>query len=457
MASNKKASIVAIIGETNVGKSSLFNLILKRKEAITAKEPGTTRDSLIARASIHPRETDDKSKKSNKPRDFWLIDTAGVKDPEDDFEMTIQDQISQATDTADIIWLTIDASAPINNDTRMLAKKALKSKKQVFLIVNKIDKSRSKKKEDFQRLGIKNIFLTSTTQRSGLEELLSALWEALSDTKIDQSSETTTIGIMGRPNVGKSQLFNSLSKKQQAIVADRAGTTRDINRTIIKYHDQDIELLDTAGIRKNSKVARGVEHFSTLRSISVIENADVCLLLMDVNELNTALDQKIAGLIKTAGKGLILVISKWDSLEDKTPQTADMILAKIKHNFSFVPWAPVIITSSVTGQNLTKIFDLALNVVEASRKSIQTAELNNWLQEVMRTHPPAGLKNQHPKLHYIIQEQENPTNFKIYGKSTKFLHWSYKRFMERKLREKYDFFGNPIHLWFFDRAPRPKP
>jgi GTPase len=149
-----------------------------------------------------------------------------------------------------------------------------------------------------------------------------------------------------------------------------------------------------------------------------------------------------------------LVVSKWDSLEEKDPQTADRIVAQIKHNFSFVPWAPLIFTSSITGQNLTKIFDLALNVVEARNTQIKTNELNNWLQEIVRTHPPAGLKNRHPKLIYIIQEQENPTNFKIYGKSTPFLHWSYKRFMERKLREKYDFFGNPIHLWFFDRTPR---
>jgi GTPase len=302
MASQNKASIVAIIGETNVGKSSLFNLILKRKEAITAKEPGTTRDSLIAKASVQPSDLSRKSNKNARPRDFWLIDTAGVKDPEDDFEMTIQDQISQATESADIIWLVIDASAPINNDTRALAKKALKSQKKVFLIVNKIDKNRSGKTEDFQSLGIKDIFLTSTTQRSGLEELMNALWEALRDIKIKQASDTISVGILGRPNVGKSQLFNALSKKQQAIVADRAGTTRDINRSIIKYHDQDIELLDTAGIRKKSKIAQGVEHFSTLRSIAVIESADVCLLLMDVNELNTALDQKIADLSRLLAK-----------------------------------------------------------------------------------------------------------------------------------------------------------
>jgi GTP-binding protein len=172
---------------------------------------------------------------------------------------------------------------------------------------------------------------------------------------------------------------------------------------------------------------------------------------MDANELKVQLDQKIAGMVKESGKGLVLVISKWDSIEGKTPFTRDELAAQLRHTYDFVPWAPLILTSSVTGQNVTKLFDLALQIDEARQKKIKTTELNRWLREVVDRHPPAGLKNRMPKLNYIIQEDDNPTNFKVYGSHTKFLHWSYKRFMDREFREKYGFEGTTIRFWFFEK------
>lgn len=434
----KKLPIVAIVGRANVGKSSLFNAVLRSREAIVAQEPGTTRDSITAKATYNGR-------------DFWLVDTAGIKDPEDDFELTIQEQITQAAESADVIWVVIESNVILTQEDRRVAKMALKSKKPVFLVVNKIDKQPKATTDQYKGLGIKDIVLTSTTQNSGIDDLLDELVSVIPRTQMQEDEDRIRVAVLGRPNVGKSYLFNTLAKKQQAIVADRAGTTRDVNRTVVRYQGREIELMDTAGIRRSGKIGQGVERFSVLRSLSAIEQSDVCLLLMDANELNVALDQKIAGMIKESGKGTVLVVSKWDELEDKTAFSRDQLAAQIKHNYDFMPWAPLIFTSSVTGQNVIKLFDIALEIYEARKTLIKTTELNRWLKSVTIKHPPAGLKNRSPKLNYIVQEDDNPTNFKVYGAHTKFLHWSYKRFMERELREKYGFAGTPIRFWFFEK------
>lgn len=435
----KKLPIIAIVGRANVGKSSLFNAILGRREAIVAREAGTTRDSISGKASY-------------KHHDFWLVDTAGMKDPEDEFEFSIQEQIIQAADSADVIWVVIEADKVINDEDRRVAKLALKTKKPVLLVANKADRARGVRATDFQKLGVKNIVLTSATQRSGIEELLDRLVGVIPRAKVKEAPDRLHLAILGRPNVGKSSLFNTLANKQQAIVASRAGTTRDINRVTIKYHDSEVEILDTAGIRRSGKIEVGVERFSVIRAISAIEQSDICLLLMDAGELNVALDQKIAGMIKEAGKGLILVVSKWDSIDDPT-FTQDKAANQIASNFEFVPWAPLIFTSSVTGQNVTKIFELALAIAGRRKQQIKTSALNDWLQRITSKHEPAGLKNRSPKLNYMVQETDNPMpSFKVFGKETKFLHWSYKRYMERGLREAYDFTGTSIKFWFIEKS-----
>ncbi len=433
----KKLPIVAIVGRANVGKSSLFNAVLERREAIVAREAGTTRDSIMAKADYRGQH-------------FWLVDTAGIKDAEDDFEFTIQEQIQQAADSADVIWVVIEADVAITEEDRRVAKMALKSKKPVFLVVNKMDKAPRAEASDYQRLGIKPIMLTSSTQTRGVEELLDELVIQIPRATLTEDTDTIHVALLGRPNVGKSALFNSLAKKQQAVVSDRAGTTRDINRATVRYEGKSLEIMDTAGIRRNGKIEKGIERFSVIRSLAAIEQADICLMLMDANELNVSLDQKIAGMIKESGKGLVLVVSKWDSLE-KDAFTRDSIAPQIKHNYDFVPWAPLILTSSITGQNVTKLFDLILEIANARQTLVKTTELNRWLREITDKHPPAGLKNRTPKLNYMVQEKDNPTNFKVYGASTKFLHWSYKRYMDRTLREKFGFAGTPVKFWFFEK------
>jgi GTP-binding protein len=434
-----KVPIVAIVGRANVGKSSLFNAILDRREAIVAREAGTTRDSIMAKATY-------------KSRDFWLVDTAGIKDPEDDFEFTIQEQVVQAQDSADVIWVVVEADVPITEEDRRVAKMALKSRKPVFLIINKTDKAKGGDLSGFDRLGIKPIIQTSTTQGKGIEQLLDNLADAIPAATISVDDDRLRIAIVGRPNVGKSQLFNSLAKKQQAVVADRAGTTRDVNRTVVKYKGREVEFLDTAGIRRSGKIEVGIERFSVIRALAAIEEADICLMLMDVNELNVQLDQKIAGMVKEAGRGLILVVSKWDTAEGKDAFTRDDIAPRIAHNFDFVPWAPLIFTSAVSGQNVTKLFDLALDIDEQRHKRISTSELNKWLRQAVDAHPPAGLKNRNPKLNYMVQETDNPIPaFKIFGSASNFVHWSYRRYLETRLRKSYGYEGTPIQLWFIEK------
>jgi GTPase len=434
-----KLPIVAIVGRANVGKSSLFNAILDRREAIVAREAGTTRDSIMAKASWNGQ-------------DFWMVDTAGMKDAEDDFEFTIQEQILQAADSADVIWVVVEADTIVTEEDRKVAKLALRSKKPVFLVVNKIDKAKGADLNVFARLGIQPIIHTSTTQHRGISELLDQLIQNIPKATLEEASDRLRIALLGRPNVGKSYLFNTLAKKQQAIVSDRAGTTRDINRATIRYEGREIELMDTAGIRRPGKIGVGIEHFSVIRTLAAIEQADICFLLMDVNELNVGLDQKIAGMIKEAGKGLVLVITKWDDAQDKDAYTRDSLAPQITATFDFVPWAPLIFTSSVTGQNVTKLFDLALEIDKNRQQRFSTSELNRWLRGVVDSHPPAGLKNRAPKLNYMVQEDDNPIPaFKVFGSQTGFLHWSYKRYMERMMRERYNYEGSPIQFWFIEK------
>lgn len=437
--STKKTPIVAIVGRTNVGKSSFFNAVLREKVAITADEPGTTRDSITAKASW-------------MGKDFWLVDTAGMKDPEDDFEFTIQEQIAQAADSADVILMMIDAQTALSDDDRRLAKMVLKTRKPVLLLANKVDRVPRADPDDYRRLGIKEVFLTSATQSKGIAEALAKISELIPKATIKIDKNRIKVAILGRPNVGKSSLFNVLAKKQQAIVGDRAGTTRDINRVTVRYKSHEVELLDTAGIRRSGKIGVGVEKFSVIRSLAAIEEADACLLLMDVSELNVQLDQKIAGLVKEAGKGLVLVVSKWDSALEKDEFTRDHLAPQISHNFSFVPWAPLIFTSSKTGQNIVKIFDIILDIKQARAIKINTPKINRWLKQIADRHPPAGLKNSNPKLNYIVQEDDNPSpTFKVFGHQTRLIHWSYTRFMERQLREEFGFYGTPVKFWFFDK------
>lgn len=432
---SKKLPTVAIVGQTNVGKSSLFNRMVGYQQAIVAREAGTTRDRVVGKVT-HEDHT------------FWLVDTAGLKDPDDEFEATIQEQIEEASAAADVILVVVDGTLAASDEDRMVAKKALKSRKPVLLLINKTDKKDTFPTEDYLRLGIKQIFRTSAEHDNGVADVLDAINEHIPAAKDITDDGVLRIALIGRPNVGKSNMFNTLAGKQQAIVSNVAGTTRDVNRIRVRYHQRDVELLDTAGIRRSGKIETGIEKFSVLRSIQAIEEADVCLLLIDANDLSVSLDQKLAGIIKEAGKGLVIVISKWDSLDEKTPFSRDEIAARLVPKYHHVPWAPLIFTSSVTGQNVAKLFDLAVEIDARRKQKLKTAELNKVLQKSISDHPPAGLKNTRPKLRYMVQTDVSPPWFVVFGGHLKLLHWGYKRYLEKNMRETFDFTGTPIMFSF---------
>ena len=441
-----KLPTVAIIGRANAGKSSLFNRMVRSQQAIVAREAGTTRDNVLGKVSYSRRNAGE----LGETGEFWLVDTAGLKDPNDEFEAGIQEQIQEAADAADVILVVVDSTEYPGDEDRIVAKKALKSKKPVILITNKADLKDAIHNDEFRRLGIKDIIRTSAEHNSGISELLDRIAEIIPEAHQVEADDIFRVALIGRPNVGKSHLFNTLAGKQQALVADVAGTTRDLNRVQIGYHQQIIELVDTAGIRRQGKQEVGIEKFSVLRTLNAIEESDVCFLLMDVNELNVSLDQKLAGIIAEAGKGLVLVVSKWDSVIDKDAFTRDALAPKIARNYEFVPWAPLIFTSSVTGQNVTKLFDLALDIRTRREQETKTRVLNDLLQKAIQKHPPAGLKNSHPKLRYMVQTDTLPPWFVIYGSNLKFVHWSYKRYIERLVRETYNYSGMPIKFSYRD-------
>ena len=458
----KSLPIVALIGQTNAGKSSLLNRLARQNIAIVAREEGTTRDNVVATID----------------NEFILIDTAGLKNPEDDFEASIQDQIADAIDTADLILLTVDATKYPDHRDKEIAKKALKSRKPVLLLLNKSDKGDALTFDDFKSLGIKEAetIRTSATTSQGVANLKDTIRSILSEGKgvfgnseglaeaavererpspVKTGARDATRGItenaltplklalIGRPNVGKSSLFNTLAKKQQAIVSSCQGTTRDVNRVQIRFKGQNLEILDTAGLRKPGKREVGIEKFSAIRTLAAIEESDICALLVDATEPHAKLDQTLAGQIIKASKGIIVVLTKADLVSD-----TDQILNKLEYDFNFLPFAPVLITSSETGKNVTKLFELAEQIQAARHHQLKTSDLNKILQEAIAEHPPAGLKNTHPKPKYIVQTDVCPPWFVVHGHELQLLHWSYKRFLERKIREAYPYIGTPIMLSF---------
>jgi len=482
----KNLPIVAIIGQTNAGKSTLLNRFARRNLAITAREEGTTRDNVVA----------------NIDNRFLMVDTAGLKDPADDFEASIQDQITDAISAADLILVLIDGTKYPDNQTTRIVRLAQKSKKPYLIVLNKSDLRETLLDHEFRHFGAKQLLRISATTGQGINELKVSITNNLEEFRISPvkksdpptkraqtrasrtvrshdedlatrpvttgarsvsevpSSSTLRLALIGRPNVGKSSLFNSLGSKQQAIVSSRQGTTRDINRVGVKYKGQTLEILDTAGLRKPGKREVGIEKFSVIRTLAAIEEADICCLLIDSAEPHAKLDQSIAGQIIDAGKGIILVVTKSDQLNSSehvreqtrsSKDSVDHLLSQLSQDFNFIPYAPVVLTSSTTGKNVTKIFELAIQIDQERKTTLKTSDLNKILTDATLSHPPAGLKNTMPKLRYITQTDTCPPWFVVYGSSLQQLHWSYKRFLERKIREAHPFIGTPIKFSFKNR------
>jgi GTP-binding protein len=432
------APLVAIVGRPNVGKSSLFNRLVGSRHAITHETAGTTRDANYGAVEWNGQH-------------FLLVDTAGLQKTDGELDLAVQEQIKEVAGIADMIVVVVDAGVMITEEDRQAARLALKTGKPVLLAINKIDTALNGHADEFIRLGITTQIETSAIHGRGSGDLLDAITAQIPAAEPPEEEPKITIALLGRPNVGKSSILNSLVGKQKAIVSETQGTTRDIGRTDLRYHSQTLEVLDTAGLRRRGKIEQGIEKYSSLRTLAAISQADICAVVIDASELSVAGDQHIAGQVVEAGKGLILVINKWDIVEEKDDKTQARYTRKLMSDFAFAPWAPLVFTSATQGLNVTKLFDLATEIYQRRQTQITTGQLNKLVEGLVAKQPPAGLKNRQPKINYATQTGNNPPTFTFFGSNTNFLHFSYIRYLENGIRNQYDFAGTPIKLEFRDK------
>ncbi|HSX01053.1 MAG TPA: ribosome biogenesis GTPase Der, partial [Candidatus Saccharimonas sp.] len=362
--------LVAIVGRPNVGKSSLFNRLVGARQAITHDTAGTTRDANYGTAEWQGRY-------------FTLVDTAGLDKAAGEIEAAAQDQVREVASIADVIVVVADAGAELTNDDQAAARLALKTGKPVILALGKADTLGGRTPEEFRRLGISTIVPVSAIHGRGTGDLLDAITAHLPEiTAVPSEDAPLRIALIGRPNVGKSSLLNGLVGKQQAVVSATAGTTRDVSTATIRYHGRDVELLDTAGLRRPGRIERGIEEFSALRTLGAIRAADICLLILDAQDGPVATDLNLAGQIIEAGKGLIIVMNKWDAIEDKDDNTQAQMAAQIQKQLQFVWWAPLVFTSAVTGLHLPKLLELAAAIATRRRQDMPTGPLNRLIEKL---------------------------------------------------------------------------
>lgn len=430
---------VLVIGQPNVGKSTLFNRLTNTNQAIVADLAGTTRD--IVEGTVEWQG-----------RNFHLLDSAGLAKSDDDLVVQAQGKIAEAIEAAHVIVMIVDGTVPIDAHDRTVAKAILKSKKPAILVVNKIDQTyRSGLADHYERLGLERIMMIAAISGQGSGDLLDAIVGLLPDGSATQEPTDPNlikVAILGRPNVGKSSLLNRIIGQPKVLVSDVAGTTRDINYGELEFEGKTLRLADTAGLRRPGKIDRGIEFFSSLRTKKAIAWADVCVVLIDANDNSVSQDQNIAGMVKEAGKGLILVVSKWDAVEDKEDNTMQQMSNYISAQFQFAWWAPLIFTSATTGLNLDKLYALITKVHASTTTKLTTPVLNKLLQQATSKQPPVGLKNTHPKLNYITQTGTQPPEFTIFATHPDMIQFSYPRYLENTIREAGQFDGTPIRIIF---------
>ncbi|HEY2004667.1 MAG TPA: ribosome biogenesis GTPase Der [Candidatus Saccharimonadia bacterium] len=427
--------IVAIVGRPNVGKSSLFNRLIGARQAITHETPGTTRNANYGAVSWRGYH-------------FTLVDTAGLSKADGEIELQAQDQIQQMASTASVMVVVVDAGTMITAEDQTAAKLALRSGKPVILVLGKADAARDTEINAWRRLGIPTIIPVSAIHGSGTGDLLDAITIQIEATPVPvETNPPLKLALIGRPNVGKSSLLNNLVGKQKAVVSSIPGTTRDIAHETIKYHEREIRLLDTAGLRRRGRIEPGIEKFSALRTMAAINEADICVLVMDASEGHVAGDLNLAGQIIEAGKGLILAMNKWDAV-DKDEKTQDHLTAQIKQDFQFVWWAPLVYTSAISGLHTNQLMDLALKIEERRNTQVSTGPFNRLVEKLTAKQPPAGLKGKMPKINYGTQTGVNPPTFAFFCTYPDLIHFSYRRYLENNIRDEWDFTGTPITFEF---------
>jgi len=438
--------VVAIVGRPNSGKSSLLNRIAGRRLAIIEDQPGTTRDRNIIDVSWGGR-------------DFTLIDTGGLElETGSTVARGIREQIQMALDTADVIIDVVDVHDGITaadlNIADMLRR--INKTRPVILAVNKVDNDKLEVQAlEFYELALGEPFPISAQHGRGVADLLDAVVKLLPETPSDAplekkpAEDIIKVAIVGRPNVGKSALLNAITGSKRAIVDSVPGTTRDAIDTMYEYNGQKILLIDTAGIRRRGKIEPGVEKYSVMRSIQAIDRADIALLVLDATELGTAQDAHVGGYIHQAFKGFIIVVNKWDLVEQKDTAAFNKI---IKNIFRFANYAPIIYTSAVTEHGVEKIMPQIISVYRERLKRLPTATVNDIIQQAVGSHNRSGKREKQLKILYATQAEVNPPTFVFFTNDASLVHFSYRRFLENNLRKAFGFTGTPLRFVFKTRG-----
>ena len=426
--------LVAIVGRQNVGKSTLFNRIVGERIAIVEDVPGTTRDRLYADAEWQGRA-------------FALVDTGGLAlDTTDSLLARVRAQAELAIDEADVIILVTDVLSGVTADDLELARMLRRTSKPILLCVNKADsESRRLEANEFYSLGLGDVHAVSAIHGIGVADLLDAVTATFPVAAEAEDDTTMKVAIIGRTSVGKSSLLNALLGEERTIVSAVPGTTRDAIDTSLKFHGQKITLIDTAGIRKRGAVSPGVEKYSVLRALKAIDRADVVLLLIDGSQGVLAQDAHIAGYVVEAAKSVVVVVNKWD-LVIKDSTTMDAYREHVKQELKFVPYAPVLFISALKRQRVDQVLDTALRVHEQRFQRIPTSDLNDLVQESIARHSPPSRWGKKLKFYYSTQPTVDPPTLVFFVNDARLVHFSYQRYLENRIRERWGFEGTPIRL-----------
>lgn len=433
-----KKYVVALVGRPNVGKSTIFNRLVGSKVAIIEDTPGVTRDRIYGNV---------KTDKYN----FHLIDTGGIDVSDELFNDSIKIQASLAIDEADVVLFVVDGKESLTTNDYVIRDMLRKSKKDVILVINKIDsKLYNEHLYDFYELGFDNIVEVSGEHNLGFTTLMNAITKDFKEENYEDD-ETIKFSVIGRPNVGKSSLVNALLNEERVIVSNEAGTTRDAIDTVFTYHDEKFTVIDTAGMRKKGKVYETIEKYSLLRTLKAIDRSDVCLVVIDAKEGIIEHDKHVAGYAKEAGKATILVVNKWDLIENKDEEMKKFI-KDIRNNFQFIPYAPIVFLSSLTKKRIHTLMPEVIKVYENSHKEIGTSLLNDVIRDAYNLNLPPTYKGKRLKIYFAHQVSVAPPTFDIQVNSKGLIHFSYERYLENKIRESFDLEGTPIVLQFKNKG-----
>ena len=436
---------VAIVGRPNVGKSSLFNRIMSRRQAIVSEEAGTTRDRLISEVEWNDRR-------------LLLVDTGGLEsDPEGPIRKMVQEQADMALTGADLIIFLTSATEGLTSNDQLIADRLRKSERPVILAVNKVDNdAREYSASEFYQLGFPDTILISAYHNFGVYELMDQVLSHIPESNADDidkdnQSEGLKLSIVGRTNVGKSSLVNSILGQERSIVSEIAGTTRDALDTAFEYQKQTITLIDTAGIRRPGRVERGIEKYSVIRAVNAVNRSHITLLVTDASQLATVQDAHIAGLSWDMCRGLIVVINKWDLMTESRRYTMERAVAKVQERLHFMPYVPICFTSASLGQGIEALMQTAMRLNAERKRWISTRQLQYMLAHALTDHSPPivkGNRGQRLQIDRVRQVDENPPTFLFSVNNPSLVHFSYQRFLENRVRETFGFDHTHLRLVF---------